>query len=119
MPERNGRARSEKIRETMRAMALDWRAVADARLTIERFNGRIESEQRIWAWPTIAAALITKFNWLVIACDSCGTIIDMDLSIKPRDPHASIHDALVDVCCPRCNGHGRTRIMKLARFPSI
>jgi hypothetical protein len=120
MPERTGRSGSQKIRDTMRAMALDWRAVADARLTIERFNGRIETQtQRIWAWPTIAAALITKFNWLVIACDSCGTIIDMDLSMKPRDPHASIYDALADVRCPRCNGHGRTRIMRLARFPSI
>ena len=23
--------------------------------------------------------------WLVIACDSCGTLVDLDLRVKPRD----------------------------------
>jgi len=57
-----------------------------------------------------AAVRISKHHWLVIACDSCGTIIDLDFCVKPRDPDASIRVARHDVRCPRCNGHGRTRI---------
>jgi len=28
--------------------------------------------------------------WLIITCDGCGTVIDLDLSVKPRDSEASI-----------------------------
>jgi hypothetical protein len=48
-----------------------------------------------------------------------GTVIDLDLSVKPRDPEASIRVVLRDVKCPRCNSHGRPRIIALARHPSI
>ena len=72
-----------------------------------------------WFWPTIEAALVTKHHWLVFACDSCGVIIDLDLRVKRRSPTAPIQIAHDDVRCPRCNGHGRTRIVKLAKFPSI
>jgi len=60
---------------------------------------------------TISAALASKHHWLIIACDACGTIIDLDLTVKRRDPDAPIRVALNDVRCPRCNGHGRTRII--------
>src|SRR5262249_54562212 len=40
-------------------------------------------------------------------------------ALKPRDSEASIRTALRDVQCPRCNGHGRPRIIALARHPSI
>src|SRR5262249_2778656 len=43
-----------------------------------------------WFWPKIAAALTSKHHWLIIACDSCGTVVDLDLRVKPRDPEASI-----------------------------
>src|SRR5215471_21483431 len=56
---------------------------------------------------------------LIIACDSCGTVVDLDLGVKPRDPEASIRVALREVQCPRCNGHGRPRIVALARTASI
>ena len=69
----------------------------------------------VWFWPKIAAALTSKHHWLVIACDSCGTVVDLDLRVKPRDPEASIRVALRDVQCPRCNGHGRPSIIGLAR----
>jgi len=39
-------------------------------------------------WPTIGAALASKYHWLVIACDACGTIIDLDLTVKRRGPDA-------------------------------
>jgi hypothetical protein len=51
---------------------------------------------------------------LIIGCDSCSTVVDLDLRVKPRDP--SIPIALRDVQYPRCNGHG---IIALARHPSI
>jgi hypothetical protein len=46
-------------------------------------------------------------------------VVDLDLSVKPRDPEASIRIALRDVQCPRCNGYGRPRIIALARHQSI
>lgn len=58
-------------------------------------------------WPKVTAAITAKHPWLVIACDSCGTVVDLDLRVKPRDPEASVPVALRDVRCPRCNGHGR------------
>ncbi len=66
-----------------------------------------------------AAALTAKHHWLVIACDSCGAIIDLDLRVKRRDPEAVVRIALDDVRCPRCNGLGRMRIAGLSRYPSI
>ena len=54
-----------------------------------------------------------------VASDSCGKVVDLDLTMKPRDPEASIRVVLRDVRCPRCNGHGRPRIVGLGRRPSI
>jgi hypothetical protein len=96
----------------------DREAVADALAIIEQFNSRLDAGRTAWFWPTIGAALVTKHHWLVVACDSCGTVIEMDLTMKRRDPDASIQIALKDVRCPRCNGHGRLRITGLSQFPS-
>jgi hypothetical protein len=30
-----------------------------------------------------------KAPLVVINCDSCGTVVDLDLRVKPRDPEAS------------------------------
>ena len=72
-----------------------------------------------WFWPKIAAALVSKHHWLIIACDACGTVVDLDLRVKPRDPEASVRAALRGVQCPRCNGHGRPRIIGLSSHPSV
>jgi len=96
----------------------DAAAMADARATIEEFNARLAAGREAWFWPTIAAALATKHHWLVVCCDACGTMIDLDLSVKRRHPDAPINIALRDVRCPRCNGHGAPRITALARWPS-
>ena len=95
-------------------MRREREAYADALATVEQFNTRLS-----WFWPTIAAALTSKHHWLIIACDSCGTVIDLDLTVKRRNPNAPIRIALDDVRCPRCNGYGRTRIAGLSRYPSI
>jgi len=119
MPERNGVSRIQIIRDKFAAMARADEAVADSTLTVERFNERLAVKKTVWAWPTIAAALVSKHHWLVVACDTCGLVLDLDLRVKPRDPEASIRVALPEVRCPRCNGHGRTRMMKLSPYPSI
>ena len=75
---------------------------------------RLSAKGHVWFWPKIAAALTSKHHWLIVACDSCDTVVDLDLSVKPRDPEASIRIALRDVRCPRCNGHGRPRICAVA-----
>ena len=59
-----------------------WEAQRDARATIRRFNARLSAKGYSWLWPAIAAALTSKHHWLVIACDSCDTIIDVDLTVK-------------------------------------
>jgi hypothetical protein len=110
--------RKDDIRAFMHRMARDQAALADALATVEQFNSRVAAGKVAWFWPTIAAALVTKHSWLVIACDSCQTITEMDLSMKPRDPDAPIRVALDDARCLRCNGHGRRRILGLARVAS-
>lgn len=91
----------------------------DALATVRRFNARLSAKGYSWFWPKIAAALTSKHHWLVIACDSCETVVDLDLRVKPRDPESSIRVPLREVRCPRCNGHGRPRIIGLSRHPSI
>jgi len=39
--------------------------------------------------------------------------------VRSRDPEASIRVVLRGVQCPRCNGHGRPRIIALSRWPSV
>jgi len=68
-------------------------------------------------WPlgqlVLAAAITAKYPWLVVARDSCETVVDLNLRVKPRDPEALIHAALRDLRCPR------PRIVALARQPTI
>jgi hypothetical protein len=112
-------ARNDEIRDNVTRMRREWEAQRGALATVRRFNAIMSSKGHAWFWPTIAAALVSKHHWLVINCDSCGTVIDLDLRVKPRDPEASVHIALGDVQCPRCNAHGRPRIIALAQCASI
>ena len=90
---------------------------------------RITSSQIRRCWP--AAPMLCRSKWprmginrrrddirAYIACDSCQTITEMDLTMRPRDPDAPIRVALDGLRCLRCNGHGRRRILGLARLPS-
>ena len=111
-------ARNDEIRDNVTRMRREWEAQRNALATVRRFNATLSAKGYVWFWPKIAAALTSKHHWLVINCDSCGTVVDLDLRVKPRDPEASIRVALRDVQCPRCNGHGRPRIIALARHAS-
>jgi hypothetical protein len=108
-------ARNDEIRDNVTRMRREWEAQRGSLATVRRFNATLSAKGYVWFWPKIAAAITSKHHWLIINCDSCGTVIDLDLRVKPRDPEASIRVALRDVQCPRCNGHGRPRIIALAQ----
>jgi hypothetical protein len=91
-------------------MRRKWEAQRGSLATSRRFNATLSAKGYVWFWPKIAAALTSKHHWLVIDCDSCGTVVDLDLRVKPRDPEASIRVALREVQCPRCNGHGHASL---------
>jgi hypothetical protein len=106
-------ARAVRMAEWVR----EWEAKAEALPVIEQFNARLEAGREPFFMPTIRAALITGHPWLVVHCRSCGLVLDLDLRVKPRPPEATILMALRDVKCPRCNGHGRTELVKLGKGP--
>ena len=100
-------------------MRRQHRAQEEALDAVRRFNAVASAGGRVWTWPTVAAALTSRHHWLVVVCDACDTVVDLDLRVKPRDPDASVRGALKEIRCPRCNGHGRPKIIGLAQWPSI
>jgi len=91
-------ARNDEIRDNVSRMRARWKAERDALATVRRFNASLSASGYAWFWPKIAAAITANHPWLVIACDSCGMIADMDLRVKRRDPEASVRVALRDFC---------------------
>src|SRR5262249_23781957 len=81
-------ARSDEIRDNITRMRREWEAQRGSLATVRRFNATLSAKGYVWFWPKIAAALTSKYHWLVIACDSCDTVVDLDLRVKPRDPEA-------------------------------
>jgi hypothetical protein len=119
MPEQYRRPHHHERVQAVERMKRTWAAEREALRVVRQFNAVHSTRGAVWFWPTIAAATTAKHPWLVVACDTCGTVIDLDLRMKPRDPEASVRVALRDVRCPRCNGYGRPRIVGLARNSSI
>jgi hypothetical protein len=119
MPERYRRPHSHERVQSVERMRRAWEAEQDALVTVREFNARLSANRAVWFWPKIAAAITAKHPWVSIICDSCGGMTDLDLRMKPRDPEASVRIALRDVRCPRCNGHGRPRIIGLTQAPSV
>jgi len=119
MPEKYTRPHSHERVQAVERMRREQQAEREALEVVRRFNAMVSTGGRAWFWPTVAAAAVSKHHWLVIVCDSCDTIVDLDLRVKPRDPDASVRVALRDVRCSRCNGYGRPRIIALARHPSV
>ena len=79
-------ARNDEIRDNVTRMRREWEAQRNALATVRRFNATLSAKGYVWFWPKIAAALTSKHHWLVINCDSCGTVVDLDLRVKSRDP---------------------------------
>jgi hypothetical protein len=87
----HGQQRTHEIRDHVTRMRREWEAKRDALATVRRFNATLSTKGYVWFWPKIVVALTSKHHWLIIACDSCGTVVDLDLRVKPRDPKASIY----------------------------
>jgi len=119
MPEKYRRPHSHERVQAVERMRRQWEAERGALATVRRYNAILSAKRAVWFWPKVGAALVSKHHWLVILCDACGTVVDLDLRVKPRDPEASIRVALRGVQCPRCNGYGRPRIIALSQWPSV
>ena len=119
MPEKYTRPHSHERVQAVERMRRERQDEREALAVVRRFNATTSAGGHVWFWPTVGAALASKHHWLVVVCDSCGTVVDLDLRVKPRKPDASIRVALRDMQCSRCNGHGRPRILALARHPSV
>jgi hypothetical protein len=94
-------ARNDEIRDNVTRMRREWEAQRGALATVRRFNATLSAKGCVWFWPKIAAALTSKHHWLIINCDSCGTVVDLDLRVKPRDP-----ELLSALRSAMCNAHG-------------
>ena len=112
-------ARNDEIRDNVTRMRRAWEAQRGALATVRRFNARFPPKAMLGSGRRSPPRSRQNIIGLIINCDSCGTVVDLDLRVKPRDPEASIRVVLRDVQCPRCNGHGRPRIIALARGPSV
>ncbi len=83
-------ARNDEIRDHVTRMRREWEAQRGALATVRRFNAILSAKGYVWFWPKITAALTSKHHWLIINCDSCGTVVDLDLRVKPRFcPHSA------------------------------
>jgi hypothetical protein len=85
---------------------------------IDVWNAKLAEEADPLFFPAIRAALLARRPWLIVLCQSCDLVIDLDLRVKPRPPEATVAMAFRDIRCPRCNGHGRPKILRLAEWPS-
>ena len=117
MPEQYSRPSWHEANVRIERMQRAHATEQDALLIIRNFNARLKTAKSAGFWPTIATALTGKHQWAKVLCESCGTVNDFDLSMKPRHPETPISVALREVRCPRCNGHGRPRIVGLAQRP--
>jgi hypothetical protein len=81
-------ARNDEIHENLERMRREREAYEDSLAIVRQFNARLSARKTAWFWPTVAAALA---SWLVIACDACDTVIDLDLTVRSRraDPHCA------------------------------
>ena len=110
--------RNDEIRDNVTRMRREWEAQRGALATVRRFNAILSAKGYGWFWPMIAAALTSKHlvDYRLRQLRDSGRF---RFALKPRDPEAFIRVALRDVQCPRCNGHGRPRIIGLARHLSV
>ena len=69
-------ARNDEIRDNVTRMRREREAQRGSLATVRRFNATLSAKGYVWFWPKIAAAITSKHHWLIINCDSCGTVID-------------------------------------------
>jgi hypothetical protein len=99
MPEKYRRPHTHERVQAVERMKRNWAAQRQSLATVRRFNASLLARGYSWFWPKIAAALVSKHHWVIIACDT----VVLDLRVKPRDPEASIR--------ARRRGHRISRAM--------
>ena len=78
-------ARNDEIHENLERMRREREAYEDSLGIVRQFNTRLSTKKNAWFWPTIAAPLASKHHWLIIACNACDTVIDLDpVKSSPR-----------------------------------
>jgi len=79
MPEKYRRPHNHERVQSVERMRRAWAAERQSLATVRRFNASLSVRGYSWFWPKIAAALVSKHHWLIIACDACDTVVDLDL----------------------------------------
>jgi len=77
MPEKYHRPHTHERDQAVERMKRDWEAQRQSLAVVRRFNASLSARGYSWFWPKIAAALVSKHHWLIINCDSCGTVVDL------------------------------------------
>jgi hypothetical protein len=75
MSEKYRRPHGHERVQAVERMKLAWEAQRNALATVRRFNAPLSSKGYSWFSPKITAAIIAKLHWLIIVCDSCGTVL--------------------------------------------
>ena len=76
-------ARNDEIRDSVTRMRRAREADAE-RWQRSAVSTPVSAKGYAWFRPKIAAALTSKHHWLIVACDGCDTVVDLDLRVKPR-----------------------------------
>ena len=79
-------------------MRREWEAQRDALATVRRLQCAVFG-QRLFV-VVAQDRRCANFKASLVG-HQCGTVVDLDLRVKPRDLDASIRVALCDVRCPR------------------
>jgi Fe-S oxidoreductase len=82
MPEKYRRPHTHERLQAVARMQRDWAAQRQSLAIVRRFNASLSARGYSWFWPKIAAALVSKHHWLIIACGACDTVVDLDLRVK-------------------------------------
>ena len=118
MPEKYRRPHTHERVQAVERMRRAWEAERDAlrpcAASMQAFGQRL-------SW-VLAQDYCRAHRKASLACDRLRQLRDCGrfrFALKPRDLRLQFALRLRDVRCPRCNGHGRPRIIGLSRYPSI
>jgi hypothetical protein len=77
-------ARNDESATTSRGCSASEKRNAARWRPVRRFNSTLSAKGYVWFWPKITASLTSKHHWLVIVCDSCETVVDLDSRVLKR-----------------------------------
>ena len=90
MPEKYRRPHTHERVQAVERMRLAREAERDALAIVRHFNARLSAKGYAWFWPKITAALTAKHPWLVVVCDACGTVVNLDCVFRKNGTAVSL-----------------------------